>query len=148
MLKHKRFLFALLGLLFLCVVGILLFSPRPIIENPDSVQIIRVRYNPYVNQDKDGLIEIYDYDSERILACLSQYRERRTLSKSKGYWIGDVEMEIIVTSAGGLKQILLGNTNCTSGSYGTTKFNIIDPDELLLDLKKYIDFPTSVHYGT
>lgn len=147
MFKYRRVLFAILALLLLCVAGILLFSPRPILEDLDCVQSIRIRYNPYVNQDKDDIIEIYDYDSERILACLSQYKEQRTLSKAKGYWIGDVEMEIIVMSTDGLKQIILGNTNYTCGSYGTFKFKIIDPDELLLELKKYIDLPAPVHDG-
>ena len=34
--------------------------PRPIIEDPDSVQRIRVIYHPDKNENKGGIIALYD----------------------------------------------------------------------------------------
>ncbi len=141
--KSRRFWFALVGVLILCVAGIALFAPRPIIKDPDSVQIIRIQYNPYVNQNIDGMIEVSSYNPEQILDCLSRYKERLTLSKAKGYWMGDVEMEIVVSTADGLKDILLGNVNYTYESYNTFKSEIIDPETLLLELKNFINLSAS-----
>lgn len=73
MSKSRQFWFSLVGVLILCVVGIALFAPRPIIKDTDSVQIIRIQYNPYVNQNIDGMIEVASYDPEQILDCLSQW---------------------------------------------------------------------------
>ena len=36
------------------------FPPRPIIEDPDSVQRIRVIYHPDKNENKGGIIALYD----------------------------------------------------------------------------------------
>ena len=141
MIKYRRLLIALLGFIVLCVVGIALFSSRPIIKNPDSVQYMWIQYNPYVNQDIDNVIEVNDYDSERILDCLSRYKEHRTLSREKSYCLGDVEIKITIVLEDGMKQILLGNINYSSGGYGKFKWEISDYDKLLLELKSYIDLP-------
>lgn len=136
--KNHVLLFAMIALIAFVLIFVL-FLPRPIVEDPYVTSIVRIIFNPYLNQNIDAAIDIKEYNEENILACLSQYKERRTMSKATGYWLGDVEIEIIINTDDGLRSILLGNINYSYNSYGKLKNKILHADNLRLDIMKFID---------
>lgn len=134
-MKSKRQ--ALLWILFALAVAaaaLVWFSPRPLVADPGTGSISRIVYNPYFNQNADGLVEVTGYDAEAVLACLSRYEARRTLNKAQGYWLGDVEIELYIHTGDGSKCILLGNINYSYENYGKPQHRILQADSLRAEL--------------
>jgi len=136
-MNRKKYLTLLFGIILLLgmIVVFNLFAPRPIVEDVSGSRIIRIQYNPYFDQEMDERIDITDYDEKGILNCLGRYSEYRTLnSLANGYWIGDVELEVIINTGNGLKSILLGTDNYSYESYGKPKYKIRDAGNLKAEL--------------
>lgn len=139
---RKKYLILLIGIVILLnmIVVFHFFGPRQIVEDISGSQVIRIQYNPYLNQEADARIDITNYEEKKILTCLSRYTEQRILgSAASGYWIGDVQLEVIINTENGLKSILLGTDNYSYESYGKPKFRIRDADSLKAKLLAMMD---------
>lgn len=144
--KKYLFLFVAIGIIVLvALIKVCFFSPRPIIRDVETSQIIRMQYNPYVNSLIDGRIEVTEYDEKGILTYLSHCKERRTLDRAiSGYWIGDVTLEITIATEDGIKNVILGNDNYSYRSYGKPIYEILEADIVLTELLDMIQ----VHVST
>ncbi|MGI6027827.1 MAG: hypothetical protein ACOX81_00270 [Candidatus Heteroscillospira sp.] len=96
----------------------------------------------YYNYSADSkLLELSDAETEKVVECLSRYKERRTFNRAYTYSLNDVELDITVLFDNGIKSVLLGKQNTTSEGYGTFRFVIINPEALLAELKACITLP-------
>jgi hypothetical protein len=134
------------SVLLVCIIVIfVLFSPRPLIDDVDQCEITLLQYNPHFNEEEQveaDIIPLTDYNEAELLECLSYYKERRTLIKAEGgFWIGDLELQIMINTGKESKILLLGNLNFSYENYGKTQFKILDADSLRLELLNMI----SVH---
>lgn len=137
-MKDKKVLAGLFVLFILLVTGMVLFLPRPIVNDADEVVVQRIQYNPDFSQDgaEADFMEIEDYDAEKIAECLSNYRERRTMTKAESYQLDNVEIRIIISVNGEMREILLGKENSSRGGYGTYQYEIINAEKLCEELKR------------
>lgn len=136
----KKTFFLIFGIVILSgaflMVYQLFFTPTLIIKDVNASHIERIQYN----QDKTGkLIDVENYDEERILNYLNSCNERRTLRKAGSYFLSDVTIEIIVRTNIGLKDILLGNINYSSYGAGTTRYEITNSEEVKDTLLRILD---------
>lgn len=145
MKMKKKLLFAVI-LVPIIYVAVIIFLPQffpshYIVDEPDACSIVRITYNYGFNQDSGEAVEITEYDEDEVLACLSRHKERRTLAKGGGYRLGDVEIEIMLHTQDGLKNILLGdrNLNCSFESSDDPKYTILDVESLRLELLQILN---------
>ena len=150
-MKIKKYLILFIVIALILCAAIILFLPQlfpshNIIEASDAASIVRITYNPYVDQGNYEAVEITEYDESEVLSCLSRYKERRTLAKAGGYRLGDVEIEIMLHTQDGLKSILLGNRNLNYSfqSSDHPKYTILDVENLRLELLKILNISRSL----
>ena len=124
-----------------------LYSPRPIVADVNKSHVTMLQYNPHFNQstqEPDEIVMVSDYDEGKILACLSRYSERRTFTKADtGFWIGNMELQIVLDTGKESKILLLGNLNYSYESYGKPKYKILDADNLIPALLEMLNIETT-----
>lgn len=124
-MRRPQFLIPLVLILLLAGIIYVRYKPRPIVSDAEHCMIARVQINT------DGLPADYtDYDEDKVIAVLSDSYERRTFQRARPYLLGDVEVYVMLMTEDGLREVLLGEMHYTSGGYGTTKYDIIDPQEV------------------
>ena len=126
------------SILFLWMIFIN-FREVSIIENVEKCNVVKVAYNPYFDQKKGALQEISAFDENKILSCLSNYKEKKTFNKCKGGYLGEYQLNIYVAIDNKLKIIALGNENFSCYAYGSSKYKIIDAEHLKYDLISIIE---------
>jgi hypothetical protein len=118
------------------------YTPRPIIELNEHSKIHFIRWNSEFGTDNpENMILLDDYDEEEILSYLSTCTEQLSLSKSNGYPLDDVALELLIDTGDGVKQILLGNINRSSHGYGSWLYQIQNSKEVLSTLEEMLHLP-------
>lgn len=140
--KRKYIAFLTCIVILIAVIVVFhIFDSRPIIDNIHESHIVRIKYNPHFKEDVDEFMDIVNYDEIELLNCLSYYTERRTLTPADGYWLGDVELEIIIHTKEGLKCIILGAEHYSYQALHP-KYKIEDGEKLRNRLIALFDIPT------
>lgn len=124
------------------LIGCLLF-PFPILKHVDDGFVHFVRYNPNfkTGEPEYSTIEIPEETKQKILECLGQYGEYRTLFFEQGYSLNNMELEIYINDGKESKNIVLGNVNYTTKSYGALKHGIYNADALRAELLDILGLP-------
>lgn len=136
------------------MIAVHYFTPIPIVKHIDQTELLSIRFNPesdhetawykYMSEDnynQVGITKITYIDEKaekEILNYLFNCMERRTFNKASSYQLEDVEIEIMLRTSKGLKQILLGNINDSNEGYGTLNHNILNAKEVQLTLKEIV----------
>lgn len=145
-IKPKRKNLKTAGNIFIILLIIFAFSvpfmPRAICNKQDDIRIDRIVYNSHFGADDEyDRLEIVDYDSEKIIECISKYKSCLTLVRANGYQINDSELEISLSVNGKGKYIVLGNINYVNGGNGSFKRSILNHDELKEELEILLKLP-------
>lgn len=112
------------------------FFPVSILKHVDDGLVYFVRYNPNfeTGEPEYNTIEIPEEAKLKILECLSRYREYRTLFFEQGYSLSNMELEIYIQDGEKSKNIVLGNINYSTRTYGAQKRGIYNADALREEL--------------
>lgn len=139
-MRKKIILLSILAILVCAVLIAALFHPAPILDDSEEIFYLWITYNPsYGMQETSDFIEISDYNQDEVLNCLSKYNETLTLERSYSYSLNDVELEIMIYSEKGLKQIRMGDINEVSYGYGSFLRTIEQGDFLRKELKDILN---------
>ncbi len=134
--KYIFIVFIVILSVALFMVYQIFFIPTQIIEDVNTSHIVRIQYNV----DNTGkFIDVDNYDETKILNYLNTCNERRTLHKAGKYFLSDVTIEIIIRTDIGPKDILLGNINYSSYGTGTTKYEILNSNEVTTALLEILN---------
>ena len=144
--KKKYVLIPVIVLVILCVIYIFyLFSPHPVIEDPDASNVL---YVEYLNTDNAFFLDITDYDEEGILHCLARHQERRILHQNRGYMGGSfnnlefqiwIEYKPKIKTKPSIKCILIGDSSYSDWDY---IYKFLDVEKLRLELLEFIYVPS------
>ncbi len=112
------------------------FFPVSILKHVDDGFVHFVRCNPNfeTGEPEYNTIEISEEAKQKVLECLSRYREYRTLSFEQGYSLSNMELEIYIQDGKESKTIVLGNINYSVRTYGTQKHGIYNANALREEL--------------
>lgn len=133
---NKLLLWSISIAIFGCLIAVISITyPHDIVKEGDS--IITAEYNSGFGNDQAEFVDISDKTDE-IVAILAKYKERTVFFTSNGYNLGNVEFRIILNTAQGAKEILLGSDNYSYISFGSFKHIIIDAEELSGELRQLI----------
>lgn len=137
MKKFKKIIILIFSVFLICFM---FFAPKKICSKKDNVRIDRIVYNIQFESEENeyNRIEIENYDSDKIVACISKYKSHLTLSRSTGYQLKNSEMELFLTVNGKGKHIVLGNINYEISNYGRMRRNIVNANELKKKLKQLL----------
>ncbi|MBR5614118.1 MAG: hypothetical protein IKW64_02295 [Clostridia bacterium] len=103
-------------------------------------EVVRVQANLNYLKTDSKLIDVH-FIPNRIIECLSKYKEQRTFTRYKGYSMKNVQMSILIRTNAGLKEIVIGSdTYCQHGS--GPSYRILDTEEFkkeIFDVCGYVE---------
>ena len=137
MRKFSTQLLVCIGVLFILVLCLIaLFSPRPIVANPESAEIFWIQYNPNVGTPNSAPIDIdvENYPEQEILSYFSNCQERRTVTRLRGVALSKVALAFSIVTENGIKNIYLGDVNFSHSGNKMFVNEILDPQETLDEL--------------
>ncbi len=115
MKKVKRLKNTIIILILVAVVATWLLVPRPIADSGIE-EVVRVQANFNYGDDKSELEDIH-FSPDKIIECISGYKQRISLTKHNGYAMKNVQISIVIRTNNGLKEIVIGkDTYCHDGS--------------------------------
>ncbi len=107
------------------------FTPHPIADSGVE-EVVRVQANLNYGKTDSKLIDVH-FIPDKIIECVSKYKEQRTFTRHKGYEMKNVQMSILIRTNDGLKEIVIGkDTYCQHGS--GPSYRILDEEKLKKDL--------------
>lgn len=142
MSKKKITLTIVFTFIILVFIGLILYfsySPIPIINNIDNCKIVKFAYNSSYEKGNAEFTELSEFNEQKILSCLSKYKEKKTFEICKGYSLNNYQFEIYIDTGNDLKSIHLGHDSFSCLSYGSHKYQILNDENLKNDLLKIIE---------
>lgn len=107
------------------------FTPRSVADT-EILEVVRVQAN-FNYGEENSMLEDGHFIPDKIIECLSQYKEQCTLVRNKGYAMKNVQMHITVRTRDGLKDIIIGKDTYSQKGSGPA-YRILDEDKFKKDI--------------
>lgn len=87
-----------------------------LVADSEIKEVVRVQANFNYGDDESVLEDIH-FSPDKIIKCISGYKEQLSVIKHNGYAMKNVQLSIIIRTNRGLKEIVIGkDTYCHDGS--------------------------------
>lgn len=131
----KRFLWiigAIIALVALMFV-IKAYVPRPIADLGIE-EIILVEANFNYGED-DSKLENVHFVPDKVIECISKYKEQRTFVRHKGYAMKNVQLRVLIRTNSGCKEIIIGKDIYCQSTSGPD-YRILNAEQFKKELFK------------
>ena len=118
-----------------------LFSPKPIVKNPESAEIILVLVRTSDNGPGVSYKHVENFDERAILNVLHEAKQRQTLYNYQMYLSHHVDIDLIIRVYEKEKsyRVYLGSESFVFYSGGDFKHWVLDQEQVLRDVAALID---------
>lgn len=138
----KFYLKICVSLLIIAGGIVYLFSPKPIVKNPESAEIILVLVRTTDNGPGVSYKHVENFDERAILNVLHEAKQRQTLYNYQMYLSDQVDIDLIISLNNANErsyEVNLGNESFTFYSGGDFKHWVLDQEQVLRDVAALID---------
>lgn len=114
-----------------------LFSPKPIVKNPESAEIISVFVRMADNAPGVSYKHVENFDEWAVLNVLHNAKQRQTLYNYQMYLSDQVDIDLIISLNNENErscEVNLGNESFTFYSGGDFKHWVLDQEQVLRDI--------------
>ncbi len=115
------------------------FMPRNMADYKIE-EIVRVEANFNYGEEDSELTDVH-FIPERIIECISKYKEQRTLTRRRGYAMKNVQISILIRTNDGLKEIIIGKDTYSQKGSGPA-YKILEEEkfkEEIFNICGYVD---------
>lgn len=123
---RKVWIFMPFVIIVIAVIIVKFFMPRPMSDSGIQ-EIVIVQANFNYGEEDSKLINGH-FIPNRIIECISKYKEQRTFVRRKDYATKNVQMRILIRTNDGLKEIIIGKDTYSQKGNGPV-FRILDEDK-------------------
>ncbi len=118
---------ALVALMFV----IKAFMPRPIADlGVEEIILVEANFN---YGEEDSKLENVHFVPDKVIECISKYKEQRTFVRHKGYAMKNVQLRVLIRTNSNIKEIIIGNDIYCQSGFGPA-YRILNAEQFKKEL--------------
>ena len=92
------------------------FIPRPIADlGIEEIILVEANFN---YGEEDSKLENIHFIPDKVIECISKYKEQRTFVRHKGYAMKNVQLSVLIRTNSNIKEIIIGKDIYCQGGFG------------------------------